>query len=223
MKQLLSGLMLLLIAALPVLAGDDSPDAYPKPSPFPVSWELKFVHSIPRRMTIVLPGDTQPNAYWYFVYSVLNNSDQATNFDADLDKERTFYPEFVMRTQDGKLIEGNDGIHPAVFDAIKSYERNPYLEEPTQMGGKILLGQDQVRQSVAIWAEPMQRMGSFQIFVSGLWGESAVAKDADGNAVKDANGNDILLHKTLMMSYHVDGDATHYSVVRKVVEQYVMR
>ena len=223
MKPLFAAVALILSMALPLLAGDDSPDAYPKPSPFPVSWELKFAHSTPRRMTIVLPGDTQPTAYWYFVYSVLNQSDQAANYDPNQDKERIFYPDFVMRTQDGKLLEGNDGIHPAVFDAIKAYERNPNLEDPTQMGGKILLGQDQMRQSVAIWAEPMRRMGSFQIFVSGLWGETAVAKDSDGNPIKDANGNDILLHKTLMMSYHVDGDATHYSPVRKVVEQFVMR
>jgi hypothetical protein len=223
MRRLFFISILLLAAPLAICADDDSSAAYPQPSPFPVSWELKFQHSLPKRIVVTLPGDAAPTAFWYVTYSVLNQSDQLTNYNPDFDKERVFYPLFIMRTQDGKLLPANDGIHPLVYDAIKSFERIKYLEDPTQMGGRILLGEDQVRESVAIWKEPTQRMGSFQIFASGMWGETALAKDSDGNPLKDAKGDPIVLHKTLDMSYHVDGDATHFAPVRSVSEKFVMR
>jgi hypothetical protein len=210
-----------LLSISPLLRADD--EAYPKPSPFPVSWELTFQHSDPTRLVVSLPGDPTPHVYWYMTYSVTNHADTSANYDPDQDKERIFYPVFTMRTRDGKLVNGNDGIHPIVFDAIKSAEHNKYLEEPTLFGGRILLGEDQKRESVAIWPETSQRMGGFTIFASGMWGETAAAKDAGGNDLKDANGETILLHKTLMMSYHVDGDLTHFNPVRKVKEEFVMR
>jgi hypothetical protein len=226
------GVLLLLLTALCVLApvnsaraqsNQNQTDAYPKPSPFPISWELKFQHSAPKRLVITLPGDLQPTAYWYITYSVVNQADKDSTYDPERDKERIFYPSFTMRTQDGKLLTGNDGINPAVVDAIKAREGNKYAEDPTLMGGRILLGLDQERDSVAIWAEPAQRMGSFTIFATGMWGETAVAKDSDGNPIKDASGDPVILHKTLMMNYHVDGDQTHFGPVRLVSEEWIMR
>jgi hypothetical protein len=211
-------LLTLAAGALP-LALADGPDAYPKPSPVPVSWELKFTHSDPRRIVVKLPGEAVPRAYWYFSYSVVNTSD----IPGEPATERVFYPVFVMRTEDGSLINGNDGVHPAVFDAINAAEKNKFLEEPTLMGGKILLGEDQRRDSIAVWPEPSQRLGGFAIFASGMWGETAPANDAQGNTLKDAKGNDVMLHKTLMMTYHVDGDETHFDRVRNTGEEFIMR
>lgn len=199
-------------------AADDT-DAYPKPSPVPVSWELKFTHSDPKRIIVELPGDPVPHAFWYLTYSVTNQNE----LGQPPAQERIFFPQFTIRTEDGKLLKGNDSIHPAVFQAIKAAEKNKYLEEPTLMGGKILVGDDQKRESVAIWPETTQRTGAFTIFVSGLWGETAPAKDSQGNPLNDASGNPLLLHKTLMLQYHVDGDETHFGRVRKVSEDFIMR
>jgi hypothetical protein len=228
------GALLVSLAAVsalvkPAVAQDDSsvsqdtPAAYPKPSPFPISWELKFQHSDPKRIVVTIPGNATPTAFWYMTYSVVNDADRQSTYDPDRDKERIFYPVFTMRENDGKMVGANDGIHPAVFAAIKDAEKNKYLEEPTLMGGRILLGVDQERDSVAIWPEYDQRMGSFVIFASGLWGETAPATDSSGAPLKDSKGNEIELHKTLMMSYHVDGDQTHFSPVRKVGEEFIMR
>jgi len=230
-------LLAILLAPASALWAEDSDAAYPKPSPVPVSWELKFVHSDPKRIVVNIPGAMAPTAYWYIMYSVVNLGESPDAGTAAADnapgsekstsdenpKERIFYPVFTLRTHEGKLIPANDGIHPAVFEAIKQEERNKYLEDPTQMGGKILIGQDQERDSVAIWQEPSQRMGEFTIFASGMWGETAPAKDADGHALKNADGDDILLHKTLLMQYHVDGDQFHFTPVRKLVEEFIMR
>jgi hypothetical protein len=167
-----------------------------------------------------VPGNPAPQAFWYITYSATNQPDPT---GAQPSAERIFYPVFTMRTDDGKLVPANDGIHPAVFDAIKAIENDKYLEDPTLMGGRILLGQDQTRESVAIWPETDQRMGGIILFASGMWGETAVARDAGGTPLKDAQGNPIELHKTLMMRYHIDGDATHTSRVRKLDEKFIMR
>jgi hypothetical protein len=198
---------------------DDQSASYPKPSPVPISWELTFTHTDPRRILVTLPGDSTPTAFWYLTFSVVNNGQGGSEGPT----ERVFYPVFTMRTSDGKLVEGNDGVHPSVFQAIKDQVKNTYLEEPTLMGGRILLGEDQRRDSIAVWPETSQRMGAFTIFASGMWGETAPATDGQGNPLKDAQGNDVLLHKTLMMSYHVDGDDTHFDRVRKTAEEFIMR
>jgi len=204
-------------------SSDSSAAAYPKPSPIPISWELTFRHGDPQRIIVQLPGEATPSVYWYMTYTVTNDADKSSHFDPDLDKERIFYPKFEMRTRDGTVIPSDDGINPVVFDAIKKREHNQYMERPTLIGGRILLGEDQARDSVAIWPEHDQRMGSFTIFASGMWGETAPATDSSGQPIKDASGQPIMLHKTLMISYHVDGDATHFAPIRKTGETFVMR
>src|ERR1041384_1948066 len=38
---------------------------YPKPSIYPVSWELKFTHGLPKRIVVEVPGSSTPQAFWY--------------------------------------------------------------------------------------------------------------------------------------------------------------
>ena len=58
------------LTALPSLcrAGD-----FPEPSPYPISWELKFEYSKPKRIVVQLPGPG-PKAFWYITYSVMNDT-----------------------------------------------------------------------------------------------------------------------------------------------------
>src|SRR5207244_10368152 len=49
---------------------------YPKPSPYPKSWELKFEHGTPKRIVVQAPPSTVPKAYWYMTYTVTNDTDQ---------------------------------------------------------------------------------------------------------------------------------------------------
>ena len=61
---------------------------YPKPSPFPIAWELTFEHGEPRR--VIVPGPNGvPEAYWYMTYSVTNNTE----------REQVFLPRFEMLTR----------------------------------------------------------------------------------------------------------------------------
>jgi len=202
----------------------DSPDAYPRPSPFPVSWELSVTHGVPKRIVLTLPGHLAPTAYWYLTYHVTNNSDQQDNYDPDKYQPIVFYPHFEMRTRDGKIVQGNQSVSPFVFDAIKAREGDPMLIAPAQMGGLIQIGPDHAKDSVAVFPEPDLRMGAFTIFISGMWGETSPVTGPDGKTMTDAKGNPILLHKTLMLNYHVDGDENPSNgVLRKTGEQFIMR
>src|SRR5437588_12379146 len=79
---------------------------YPKPSPYPISWELKFDHDMPQRIVVKAPGVAAPQAYWYLTYTVTNNTGQ----------EQTFLPFFEMLTNDGKVIRSDNKIPAVVFN-----------------------------------------------------------------------------------------------------------
>ena len=53
--------------------------AFPKPSVYPVSWDLKFQHTVPKRIVVITPGTTIPVAYWYMPFTVTNLTDQEQN------------------------------------------------------------------------------------------------------------------------------------------------
>jgi len=172
---------------------------YPKPSPYLIAWQLKFQHDKPKRLVVQVPGRSTPVAYWYITYQVTNNTDQ----------ERTFLPMFEMLTSEGKVIRSDKNIPKVVFDAIKQREKKQFLEPWTKVGGELLLGDDQAKDGVAIWEEPMPRMGKFNVFVGGLSGEHVQMKDDAGNVMKDKDGNAIILRKTLQLDYHIKGDEVY--------------
>jgi hypothetical protein len=202
----LAGLLVVLALVVLTVAAPSQAD-YPQPSPFPVSWELNFTHSMPKRLVFQGPGDANPQAYWYMTYHVANNTDQ---------DRIPFYPSFDMMLETGELAHSDIGIAPAVFDAIKQKERLKYLQSEYLIGGDLLHGEDQSKDGVAIWLEPRLRMGTFTIFCTGMWGESAVVKAGD---------KDVTLHKTLVLTYHLDSDENHPGGGDLVAkdESYVMR
>jgi hypothetical protein len=187
---------------------------YPKPSPYPISWELEFMHGSPKRVVVEVPGGA-PRAYWYMTYTVMNNTDQ----------ERVFLPVFEMLTDDGRVIRSDKNIPYRVFEVIKSREGNRFLEHFTQLGGEIRLGEDQAKEGVAIWEEPMPEMGHFSIFVGNLSGEIVIMKDASGKPLKDPDGRPIILRKTKQLNYFVRGDEVlpGEDAVNEAAEQWVMR
>ena len=194
----------LVIAASPAArrAGD-----YPEPSPYPIAWELKFDHSRPKRIVVQIPGQG-PRAFWYVTFTVTNETEE----------NQTFLPVFEMLTRDGKIIQSDKNVPFHVFDAIKRKEQNRYLLPSAKIGGVLRVGEDQARDGVAIWPEPMTEMGSFSIFVSGLSGETVTMKMVDGKPVKVKPENIsqelkgvkkedvIVLRKTLQLNHVIYGD-----------------
>lgn len=195
-------------------------EAFPKPSSYPISWQLKFKHSLPKR--IVVKSDDTPRAYWYITFAVTNTGDE----------EQDFLPTFDLFTKDGKDLPAEKHVPGNVFDEVKKRERNRNLEPLERIAGKLRIGEDQTREGVAIWEEPSTRMGTFHIFVGGLSGESVLMKDGTETQIKDwtkitdedRKKYDIL-RKTLDLTFQVSGDEHNPELhpARLVTEEWVMR
>jgi len=189
-------------------AADDAPSPYPEPSQFRTSWELKLKYTAPKRIIVQLPNQQHPTAYWYMTYTVINRGD----------KEVDFQPEFELVTEDGKVYRANRTIPNEVFEDIKKKEGNRLLISPRKVTGLINPGEEQARDSVAIWEEPQRKMGSFSIFVSGLSGETMTMKKVGDKYVavdqakaaeelKDVKEEDrLILSKQLHLRFQVLGD-----------------
>jgi hypothetical protein len=202
------------------------PGDFPEPSPYPISWELKFEHGTPKRVVVSVAGQA-PQAYWYMTYRVTNDTGQ----------EQLFLPVFELLTSDGKVHQSDRGISPRVFDAIKDREGNRYLERRSKVEGMLRQGEAQTKDSVAIWKQPMDKMGQFTIFVSGLNGEANTYKMEAGKLVKidpakmteETKGVPkeqlITLRKTLKLDYSIYGDekVTPHPEVHESAKSWVMR
>jgi hypothetical protein len=190
-----------------LLCGVAAAADYPEPSPYPISWELQFTHGLPKRIVVDIPTKVvAPQAFWYMTYQVTNNTDT----------EQMFLPRFELLGENGKLYVANQNISKRVFDQIKDAEHNSMLEPITSITGQIRIGPAEARDGVAIWPEPMLRMGHFSIFVSGLSGEAVFLKKTDGKFQKVDSADDlkdtknlIILRKTLQLNYFIRGDEVY--------------
>jgi hypothetical protein len=197
-----------LIALFATFAATPSAQAdYPKPSPYPITWQLDFTHAKPKRIVVTPEGSDVPKAFWYMTYSVTNNTG----------KEQLFLPAFELATEDGKLIRNDFNIPKGVFEAIKKVEGSRFLEQSAAIGGELRLGEAEGKDGVAIWPEPSAEMGSFSIFCSGLSGEIATVKGPDGKPT--------ILRKTLQLNYLIRGDNVYpgEDEVNENPERWVMR
>ena len=86
-----------LLPALAVLFAAAFAFGYPQPSPYPISWELTFDHGVPKRIAVEIPGQPQPQAYYYMTYTIIN----------DTDREQTFLPVFTLVTKEGEAIRSD--------------------------------------------------------------------------------------------------------------------
>ena len=190
-----------------ILSARAAVDSFPKPSPYPKSWELKFEHSAPKRVLVKPEDSSVPRAYWYIAYTVTNETD----------KEQLFIPHFDLVTKDGAVIRSDKNIPRTVFDRIKRNEGNDLMTNHALIGGQLRLGQDEAKDGVAIWEEPESEMGNFSIFIDGISGETATVKGPDAKPV--------ILRKTLQLNYLIRGDTqtSGQSEVVKQSQDWVMR
>ena len=205
MPQALTACVLLLLAVpAPVRVGTG-----PEPSPRPVSWELDIQFLDPQRIEVQVPGRAEPEVYWYMVYTLTNHSERS----------QFLFPTFQLVTEDLRVIDTDIGISKLVFDAIRQRHQktHKYLVHPTKAIGDLRIGDDNARESVAVWRNADLNVSSFKVYVSGLSGETQsvanpthdpaspeLAAGADGRE-RVVNPKDFTLRKTLEIRYNLPG------------------
>jgi len=188
----MSASLLLLAAGLYVYAA-------PRPSlaPEPGIWQLDIqLHGQPQQINVVLPGDTEPTRFWYLLYTITNNTGEDVNY----------YPRADLFTDTLLNYTSGAKTRRQVFEAIRQRHgaKMPLLESESQVTGPILQGEDNARDTVAIFEDFDPQASKVQIFISGLSNETVQVK----NPVK-ANAPQpdmVLLRKTLALDYQVPGD-----------------
>lgn len=183
-------LILTAIVALVVLfAAALTLHAYPEPSAAVRTWQLEITYRDPQPIAVPdVAGNLQ--WYWYMPYKIVNLTGT----------ERNFIPEVTIATDEGDIIAAGRGIPARVFDAVSQRLANPLLISPVQIIGRILQGEDNAKESVAIWADPVHDVAELQIFFEGLSGDTT-------QIAHPLTGDTVLMRKTLMLNYGLPGHA----------------
>ena len=188
-----------LVAALglsvtgPAVAADE-PAAAPlakdprEPSRVPVSWELTIKHGTLER--IIVPIDGKDQTYWFMRYTVVNNSG----------RDILFTPSFEILAESGAAIGALQIVPAPVFEKIKALYKNPLLLSPTNIDGKLLQGEDNAKDGVAIFPALDAEARNFQVFIMGLSGETS-------EVLNPTTKKPVILQKTLELDYNLPGQA----------------
>ncbi len=199
-------LTLIFAVATISIATQSSSAPPPVPSEVSSSWELEFDFDAPVPVTLTVPGEKKPRTFWYMQYRVANRTGE----------DQIFVPEFVLYTDKGEVIPAGRSAPIAVFNAIKKMHNNPLLKDFSAITGKLLQGEDNAKEGLAIWPDFDNKVGTVDIFIGGLSGETAEIKlprpitvtetDANGKAV-EVEKDTILLSKTLQVTYRIPATA----------------
>jgi hypothetical protein len=168
------------------LAGGPSAHAFPEPSSAPRDWHFDFTHSQPQPIAIRTAEGIR--WFWYMSYKVVNNTGQ----------DRLFIPEIVMASDQGDILPSGKNVPAGVFDAVKTRLGNRLLQNPIRVVGRLLQGEDNARESVAIWPAFDHDVDEVSIFVSGIDGETQVIQNP-------LTGDGVTVVKTLMVRYGMPG------------------
>ena len=143
----------LLTGCLSLSGGDALAGKHPEPSVYPLPRRGTSISAtgIPKRIVVDVPGKKTPRRYWYLTYTVTNNTG----------KEQDFFPDFEMVTQDGKIHRAiTTSPWPSSTPSKDRRKRSP--DSADAIAGSLHQGEDQAKDGVAIWEEPMPRMGDVQ-------------------------------------------------------------
>ena len=219
-------LLLLAVMASGLLAvGIALAGTAPRPESMPVTWELDFEPlGVIRPIQIVLPGDSEATTFWYLRYRI-------TNTRGD---DQVFIPSFDLCTDTGQLFNAKTAVPRVVFQEIKSLHNQPLLRGLADITGKVLQGEDNAKDGVAIWPDFDPAAGRVDIFVGGLSGEHqtiALPSPIETTIINDegveitVRVEEVVLKKTLRLGYTVPGEAAarFNTPITLATESWVMR
>ena len=214
--------ILLVMATIGLFATDAL--TVPEPSDVPVTWEFDFEHGRPRPIQVKVPGKDKPQTFWYLMFTVGNSTGE----------EQTFAPEFVLYTDTGQVLRAGRKVPMKVFQTIREAHNAPLLKRIEDMTGKLLQGEDNAKDGVAIWPDFDPKAGAVDIFVGGLSDDKAEIKlpapitvtESDGKGgEKEVQRDTVVLSRTRKLSYNIPGEAAErfYTPARFLGATWVMR
>lgn len=219
------------VAAGKAKAKKTSHATYPKPLEVPAKWELEIEVQIPRPIRVRMPGGTERKTFWYVLYTVTNHTKDP---DSGRPTEQLFAPNFFLYTKTGQLLRAGSKVPTFVYEAIKKRHNNPHLKDVAAITGKLLYGEDNAKDGVAMWQDFDPKAGSIDIFIVGLSGETKDIILPSPVTVSRVNSrgkkitkktNKIILSKTLRLNYMVPGEkrARLHTPVKLVRKQWILR
>lgn len=173
----------------------------PQPGIAASSWSLNLHFHDPQRIAVQHRGDNAPTTYWYFLFTVTNNTGQDVQF----------FPSFRIVTDTIEKVDGGDRVRPSVYDAIAARHRReyPFMAPLPKVTGLLLQGEDNARTSVAIFRDFDKQASKFVVYVSGLSGDVERVSNPDFDPKKpasDSNARSFMLRRTLAIQYDLPGD-----------------
>jgi hypothetical protein len=177
-----------------------APKAAPKAGLIGGSWELDVEFVDPQRITVPLPGGGE-ETYWYVIYRVVNRTG----------RDVAFFPSFRMVTNTLQVVDGGDGVRPAVYDRIAALHRQqfPFFAPPAKITGTLLQGQENARESAAVFKTFSPEASSFTLYMSGFAGRIDRQTNPAFDVSKpesDDNPRSFLFRRTLAVMYDLPGD-----------------
>ena len=186
----LAGLLAAAVTGLSAVPYGRAAHLAPRPSLVARSWQIKFLHSAPKRLIVVRGKGAAQHVvkYWFMTYTVINNTH----------KDMFFNPQFELIAGNGKILSPVTAVAPRLFNKIKAVSAQPFLISPMLIAGRLLQGADNAKQSVVVFTHLPATARGFRLFISGLSGETATQKDP-------ISGRNVVLHKTLVLHYWIPG------------------
>jgi len=203
----------------------------PAPLEVPAAWQLDIDVQAPKPIQVVLPGESKPTIFWYVLYTVAN---QYREPRSQQPTEQIFVPDFALYTDTGQLMRAGKRSPNVVYEAVKKLHNNPHLKDMVAITGKILFGEDNAKDGVAIWRDFDPNAGAIDIFIGGLSGEIVEISLPQPITITrtDDNGNPVTkkvsklpLVKTLQFRYKIPGEAKArlHTPVKLLQKKWIMR
>ncbi len=161
--------------------------AAPEPNSIPQSWQLDIRHGPLERIMVTVEG--KEKAFWFMRYTVINNSG----------KDILFTPSFQLLAETGTVSEAFTDVPQTVFPKIKDLYPKTMLESPTNIYGKLLQGEDNAKDGVAIFPSIDPDARNFKLFITGFSGETATVE-------APFEKKPVILQKTMELDFNIPGE-----------------
>lgn len=208
-RSVVAGLLALCVGGV-VVSGAR---AAPEPSAIPLRWQMDVEPGPLRLATFEVEGDLR--AFYYLTYMVTNNSGD----------ERYFAPIWELATDDGEVRRAGQRVPLEVTESLLSRLADPLLEDQISIIGNLRQGPEHAREGLVIWPAENLKVDQIRIYGTGFSGETKRVPLPTGETDADGRQVEIVLRKTLMLTYETPGQLTGQGnrPLRRSGDRWIMR